>query len=343
MNDNKKCEYKGLRTDLRNIIACPKCKSHLAIDEVTVGTNRAIMKGRLICVKCGQFYPVIKGIPRLLPGRLSLMKKETSESFGYQWQAFSNKINQWENRCREYFSPFIPSEIGTGKVLDAGCGYGRWLYEVSDGGGICVGMDLSDAVFAAADYFAEKENCHLVHGDILTPPFKQDVFNTVYSIGVLHHLPNGADEGIQSLIPLVKDQGLFFVWLYGEARGDNKNSLFSFLRKIAKRIPKPVMNIICTLLAGCVAVIFVFPKRFFALFEATKKVSDQIPFHTYRNLPFNELRTDLFDRYATPIEYGYNRKEIQNMLTNAGLKDINISALETPRNSKASWRGWGWK
>ena len=110
MNDNKKCEYKGLRTDLRNIIACPKCKSHLAIDEVTVGTNRAIMKGRLICVKCGQFYPVIKGIPRLLPGRLSLMKKETSESFGYQWQAFSNKINQWENRCREYFSPFIPFE-----------------------------------------------------------------------------------------------------------------------------------------------------------------------------------------------------------------------------------------
>ena len=76
------------------------------------------------------------------------------------------------------------------------------------------------------DYLiAEKENCHLVQGDILRPPFKQDVFDTVYSIGVLHHLPNGASEGIQSLVPLVKNKGLFFIWVYGEMK---KNSLYSY-------------------------------------------------------------------------------------------------------------------
>lgn len=334
-------EYKGLREPLMSLLACPQCNGDLDVRDKKKGSKDALIEGVLHCSTCCIDFPVRRGIPRLMSEDLGRLEEETAKSFGYQWQAFSRRSIHWKKKCREYFSPFQPQEIGKGRVLDAGCGYGRWLYEVSEGGGICIGMDLSDAVFAAADFLAEKENCHLVQGNILRPPFKKGSFDTVYSIGVLHHLPKGAEEGIRSLVPLVNKNGLFFVWLYGRQRGDQIISWFSLVRKVTKYLPKSVMRVTCMMLACVLMIVFIIPKRFLSLFNTTKRISDHIPFHSYKDLPLSELRTDLFDMYATPIEHGYGRGQVCEMLQETGLEGVQVTPYGIPRNPEASWRGWG--
>ena len=48
----------SLDPKLLDILACPVCKSPLACDE---------KQSRLTCAKCSRHYPVIEGIPDLIP------------------------------------------------------------------------------------------------------------------------------------------------------------------------------------------------------------------------------------------------------------------------------------
>jgi len=54
--------------------------------------------------------------------------------------------------------------------------------------------DLSEAVETAHEVLAGLPNAHVVQGDIHHPPFRLGAaggeFDFVYSIGVLHHLPD---------------------------------------------------------------------------------------------------------------------------------------------------------
>jgi SAM-dependent methyltransferase len=55
-------------------------------------------------------------------------------------------------------------------------------------------MDLSDAVETAYANLGKMPNVHVVQGDIYHPPFARPEgggpFDFIYSIGVLHHLPD---------------------------------------------------------------------------------------------------------------------------------------------------------
>ena len=74
-------------------------------------------------------------------------------------------------------------------------GSGRHAYFAATyGAREVVALDLSDAVEAARATCRALDNVHVVQGDLLRPPFRtgQDGggFDLVYSIGVLHHLPD---------------------------------------------------------------------------------------------------------------------------------------------------------
>lgn len=317
------------------VLVCPACRGALALTAVAGGEPDAVTAGTLTCGGCQAGYPIERGVPRLVAGEPDPVKAATVQSFGYQWQAFAREIDAWRARCAAYFEPHVPAELGRGTVLDAGCGYGRWLAFVAEGGGLCVGMDLSDAVFAAAEYLADRPNCHLVQADILNPPFKAGAFDTVYSIGVLHHLPRGAPEGVAALSPLTRAGGLLFVWLYGASRGDQQLTPQTLVRKLTRRLPKPLMRGAVFCGAMGVTAAFIWPKRILG------RVADRLPFHTYKALPFSELRTDLFDIYATTIEYGYDGGQVREMLEAAGLSDVQVTPYGIPRDPEQSWRGWG--
>jgi len=73
------------------------------------------------------------------------------------------------------------------KVLDLGCGTGR-LYEIfKDKGVDYTGIDFSEELIKIA---REKHGDRFIVGDILSLPFPDKNFDSVWSIAVLHHIPS---------------------------------------------------------------------------------------------------------------------------------------------------------
>jgi ubiquinone/menaquinone biosynthesis C-methylase UbiE len=72
-------------------------------------------------------------------------------------------------------------------VLDAGCGAGRLCAFLKEKGISYTGIDASAELIAIAG--KNHPDAHFVMGDILTLPFSDHTFNTIFCIATLHHIP----------------------------------------------------------------------------------------------------------------------------------------------------------
>lgn len=55
-----------MRHDLMEILACPVCKGALTLT-ATHEEAGDVVAGTLHCATCGEDYPIVEGIPNLLP------------------------------------------------------------------------------------------------------------------------------------------------------------------------------------------------------------------------------------------------------------------------------------
>ena len=100
------------------------------------------------------------------------------------------------------------------KILDAGCGIGRLSYAMAELGAEVISMDYNDiAVKIAQEYLKDNPRVSVIQGDILNPPLKPNSFDLILSWGVLHHTGD-SKVAFDQLVPLVKNEGIFFVMLY---------------------------------------------------------------------------------------------------------------------------------
>ncbi len=58
-----------MKTELMDILACPRCKGKLEL-EVVVEEGGEVISGKLDCAACKLSYPIEDGIPNLLPPEL---------------------------------------------------------------------------------------------------------------------------------------------------------------------------------------------------------------------------------------------------------------------------------
>ncbi|MFW9989366.1 MAG: methyltransferase domain-containing protein [Candidatus Odinarchaeota archaeon] len=226
-----------------SFLCCPKngCELHLSIEEYY--DNGMVKTGTLNCVDEKRSYPIISGIPRFV-------KKELySSSFGYEWKKWPRVQFEAENigksmqgyttKMFKKITHFKKDEIKGKKVLEYGCGSGRFLDVVRSWGGIAVGIDLSLAVESARMNFQDDVNILIIQGDILQPPFKKEFFDFGYSIGVLHHIPT-PEEGFRNLCELIKEDGRIACSVYFKKGFYNFPSVL-FYRKCINTIKK-VLN-----------------------------------------------------------------------------------------------------
>ena len=178
-----------------NILCCPETGEPLALHAKHVRPNGMIDSGTLTS-PAGRSYPIVRGVPRFVGA------ERYASSFGYEWSRWPRVQFESENvgapmgghttRMWERITGVHDSQVGGKRVVEFGCGPGRFLDVVRRKGGKAIGIDLSGAVDAARRNFADDPDVLIVQGDLLNPPFHPGVFDGGFTIGVLHHTPDPA-------------------------------------------------------------------------------------------------------------------------------------------------------
>lgn len=104
------------------------------------------------------------------------------------------------------FRQYLPKD---GKILEAGCGLGNWVFYLRDLGYHIVGIELAtDAIRMAKEY---DPNAPIIMANVLRTDFPDRHFDAVISLGVLEHFEEGPQIAFQEIRRILKDNGLFFV------------------------------------------------------------------------------------------------------------------------------------
>ena len=247
------------------ILRCPLCRGALQLEtfeESEVEPERRYLEaaaarglsardvsayveaGQLVCGACRVRYPIVHGLPVMLPyatalheafarewaGRLSgelrfadrqpaLGEEFVRASFSTEWLEYDYDGVIWELSYRDHEARFR-KEVGTAIehcrwFLEIGCGLGlASSVAQACSGGDCVGLDLSLAVTKAVQQFRGNPFLHFVQASAFAPPLATQQFDVVYSRGVLHHTYS-TRRAFESVAPLCRAGGVFFLWLYG--------------------------------------------------------------------------------------------------------------------------------
>ena len=201
------------------------------------------MEGSLACAGCTSTYPIRRGIPRLA-GELSGDVERTVDAFGYQWERANALLKDTRFSAPEVFLDFVRPVKGEwlrGKrVLDAGCGFGRFsLAALHYGASFVVGVDLSDAVEVAFANTRHLPNALIVQADIFHLPFK-GTFDYAFSVGVLHHTPDPRGA-FMHVVSKVRAGGGVSAWVYGRENNGWIVHLANPIRRVTSRMPKPLL------------------------------------------------------------------------------------------------------
>ena len=131
---------------------------------------------------------------------------------------------------------FAPEQVRGKRVLDAGCGGGRYSATAARWGGRVVAMDLSRAVEKALQV-AGSLGVSCVRGDLLRPPFRKESFDLIFSIGVMHHTPDTRRAFLEAA-RLLKPGGWLALWVYRRNTWPQE-ALNLFLRSFTIRMSAP--------------------------------------------------------------------------------------------------------
>lgn len=332
-----------MKRRLMELLACPACGTGLELCNSKPdpdGTDE-IGAGELVCRSCSAEYPIRGGVPRLLLPDLSAAALRTSAAFGWQWQEFVELYDEYEAQFLDWIHPIQPDFFKDKLVLDAGCGNGRHaFYAARYGAREVVAMDLSDAVDTAYANVGKLPNTHVIQADIYHPPFRRPQgggpFDFIYSIGVLHHLPD-PEGGFQSVIRFLRPGAAIFAWVYGRENNGIVHGLIDPLRKgITARIPPSMLPAIAWPMTVALHTVV---KGIYRPLHATRMFR-ALPSREYlyslSSFSFRRNYNIVFDHLVAPVAFYLRREEFEGWFQRSNLGDVRISW-----RNKNSWRGFG--
>jgi SAM-dependent methyltransferase len=253
---------------------------------------------------------------------------QTVDSFGEEWSTF-HTFNEAEifSAGDNYFD-IVPESVlnKNTRALDVGCGTGRWSYYLSEKVGFVECIDPSKAVFAADNLLKAKHNTRVSQASVDNIPFADHSFDLVFSLGVLHHVPDTKDA-VKKCVQKVKPNGHILLYLYYNL--ENRGLIFKILfhvsnsfRGVISKMPRVIKNVTCDLLAFLVYIPFVALAKLCIILGMPQKWIHKIPLSWYADKSLRIIRNDALDRFGTPLEQRFSKKEIIDMLEHAGCYNI---------------------
>lgn len=322
-----------MKERLLKYLVCPECRGDLSLLNPRY-QNDEVWEGELKCSLCPAGYPVAEGIPRFIPAEMDSVVQRNVENFGAQWHLLDGRSEVNRREFLSYLDKVSP-EFFKGKViLDGGCGMGKFMYYAAEWGAEdVIGVDLSNSVEVASRWTREMPNAHVIQADIYRLPLRE-CFDFIYSIGVLHHLPD-PPAGFRSLTKLLNRGGTILAWVYGYEGNQLYIKLADPLRSITSRLPFWVNKLGAQLLAGILWIII------WAVYLPANHLGfKRLPMNDYF-LYFYELGFPFFwgtvlDKMIPSISHHYRRDEFARWWENF----VEVRLVQRNGNS---WTGVGVK
>ena len=280
-------------------LRCVKCS----------GGSVALNGNAWVCLHCAARFEIVLGVARFVDSQAY------TGSFGFQWNHFAKSQLDSANgttRSRDTFlekTGFALEELRGKRILDAGCGMGRFAEIVAAAGAEVHAVDLSAAVDAAHDNLDGRGNITFYQADILNLPFAEGTFDYIYSIGVLHHTPN-TRRAFQRLAPLLRPGGRIAIWVYSTKLRLMIGS--EIIRPLTSRLPKPLLLELCRIAKPLYHV-----HRLPVVGLATSAL---LP--TSLNAEPEWRWLDTFDWYSPRYQFKHTNDEVAGWFREAGLIDL---------------------
>ena len=347
-----------MKARLTEMLCCPACSGTLSLEVYQQREDGEIIEGRLSCT-CGERYPVVAGVPRMLRGHLLAeclhryhgdfverhgasfpalppapagdRKVATMHAFGYQWTTFVSNFEYYKEMFLGFVRPYLgENDFKDRLVLDIGCGSGRPASIACSLGAEVVAVDLSEAVQTAFEQTRTYPRLHVVQADIYALPFKP-CFDFVFSVGVLQHLPVPKDA-VKSIARVVPVGHKAVLWVYGKREWWYQP--IEWMRTVTKRMPHRLLHVVSIAFAALSEIFLLVPYRVLSRIPGTRGLAERIPGRIYARFPFRENVIGWFDRLVAPVTYYFSREDIETMLHDAGFEQVELYARP---DASASW------
>jgi SAM-dependent methyltransferase len=175
-------------------LACPRHR-----DQILVSRG-----GRLVCAH-GCSFPIVSGIPRFV-GTLSY-----ADAFGLQWNRFRTTQHDSETGTtisRDRLERCLGglSRVRGHRVLEAGCGSGRFTEILLHEGASVLAVDISSAIEVNFTNNSGKPRYAACQADVNSLPVAPGSFDIVLALGMIQHTPD-PEQTIGSLAEAVVPGG----------------------------------------------------------------------------------------------------------------------------------------
>jgi SAM-dependent methyltransferase len=265
----------------------------------------------------GESWQIIDGIPRFV-------SDEHLESFGRQWTQFEVAHDEEDRATFTAKTGMKLEDLQGLRVLDAGCGGGRYTKVCAEMGAAVTGADHTRAVDKAGSLCKHLPSAFFVQADLKHLPFEPASFDFVFSIGVMHHDAN-TRAVFDAVAKMVKPGGRYSVWLYRRNQWWQE-IINSGLRSLTTRMPHRLLEPLCHVgaVAGGIPVL-------------NRTLNKLINFSAH---PSYENRVcDTFDWWAPQYQYHHTSDELLTWFREAGFTDLH----ELPPEKTGPFYRWSWK
>ena len=243
----------------------------------------------------------------------------TIKDFGEQWLRYPDNEGYYGSLelFSDILSPFLkPDELRGCTVAEIGSGVGRIVNMIlKSGAKRVIAVEPSEAFEVLPHNIVEPEKvtCLRVTGDKLPPDARLDY---VFSIGVLHHIPDPAPV-VEAAFKALRPGGRFLVWLYGKEGNSLYLALFKPLRVLTKHLPHLVL----------VSLVEIMYWPLLLYIKSCQRLP--LPLRGYilsvlEKMPQDKRKLIIYDQLNPSYAKYYTRQEAEKLLADGGFENVRV-------------------
>jgi SAM-dependent methyltransferase len=317
-----------MKPGFERVLRCPSTGRPLELRAPRMAGGE-VEEGDLVTPDGRHAYPIRGGIPRFVSS------ENYAASFGLQWNRFretqlDSRSGLSISRDRFYsYSGWSPEDLRGARVLDAGCGAGRFTEIALDAGAVVTAIDYSGAVDACRANHRDHPNLELAQADIYRLPFEPGTFEFVFCFGVLQHTPD-VRGAFRAVADQVAPGGRLAVDVYPRLA---RNILWSkyWLRPLTKRVPSRTLFGLVERVVPVLLPVSVLIGRTPILGRYLRYLVPVVNYEGAYPLSPAQLREwsvlDTFDMLSPEHDHPQSARTLRRWLEETGFRDVSVQRL----------------